>query len=123
MNYHKIGKTLEDKLAFLARYTHHLCMENSSARGYLTEKLFDAFFAGAVPIYQGDPHFDEWMEPSAVIVCDDLSTERIAEKIKTSESLMRIVQSSRTRLCKVSLDEMSSRLREFVGKFFSNVIP
>jgi glycosyltransferase involved in cell wall biosynthesis len=114
MNYHKIGKTLEDKLAFLARYTHHLCMENSSARGYLTEKLFDALYAGAIPIYQGDPHVAEWVEPSALVACDNLTVEMIVAKIRESESLTDVVQLERERLCKVTLEEMIVRLENFV---------
>ena len=45
------GKT---KAEWLAEYKFNLCFENSSYPGYLTEKLFDAYMAGCIPIYWGD---------------------------------------------------------------------
>jgi len=116
MIYQKIGKTLEDKLNFLSRYTHHLCMENTSAKGYLTEKLFDAFYAGTVPIYQGDPNFDEWMEREAVIVCDGLTIDEVIQRIQCSHELTKVVQSERVRFCKKGLEEISQKLMKFLER-------
>ena len=49
-----IGGAVADKHAWLQNYKFNLCFENSSFPGYLTEKLFDAYNAGCVPIYWGD---------------------------------------------------------------------
>ncbi len=49
-----IGHFVEDKHKWLQNYKFNLCFENSSYPGYLTEKLFDAYNAGCVPIYWGD---------------------------------------------------------------------
>lgn len=49
-----IGYRISDKLAFLRDYKFNLCFENSSYPGYLTEKLFEAYICGCVPIYWGD---------------------------------------------------------------------
>ncbi len=47
----------DDKLAVYGRYRFALCFENLYlphwSSGYLTEKLFDCFFASAVPVYYG----------------------------------------------------------------------
>ena len=43
-----------NKHKWLQNYKFNLCFENSSYPGYLTEKLFDAYNAGCVPIYWGD---------------------------------------------------------------------
>ena len=43
-----------DKIEWLKSYKFNICFENGSYPGYLTEKLFDAFMAGCVPIYWGD---------------------------------------------------------------------
>jgi hypothetical protein len=43
------------KLATLAQYRFALCLENSSFAGYISEKIFDCFFAGTVPLYRGAP--------------------------------------------------------------------
>ena len=37
----------------LSRFRFVLCMENTLVRGYVTEKIANAFMAGAVPIYYG----------------------------------------------------------------------
>lgn len=38
----------------LARYNFCLCFENvANHKGYITEKIFDCFFAGTIPIYKG----------------------------------------------------------------------
>lgn len=43
-----------DKIETLSRYRFSICYENiHSIRGYITEKIFDCFEAGCVPIYWG----------------------------------------------------------------------
>ena len=49
-----IGRSVENKNEWLKDYKFNICFENSSYPGYLTEKLFDAYNAGCVPIYWGD---------------------------------------------------------------------
>ena len=49
-----IGGAVENKHLWLQDYKFNICFENSSYAGYLTEKLFDAYSAGCVPIYWGD---------------------------------------------------------------------
>lgn len=44
-----------DKLEFQKKYKFALAFENSSQSGYTTEKIVDAFAAGCIPIYCGDP--------------------------------------------------------------------
>lgn len=49
----------ESKSTTLGRYTFALCFENSVMNGWITEKLFDCFFAGTVPVYWGAPDITE----------------------------------------------------------------
>ena len=49
-----IGAPIGNKIEWLKNYKFNICFENSSYPGYLTEKLFDAFKAGCIPIYWGD---------------------------------------------------------------------
>jgi alpha-1,3-fucosyltransferase 10 len=44
------------KLATIARYRFTLAFENSIATDYVTEKFFDAFVAGSVPVVLGAPN-------------------------------------------------------------------
>lgn len=45
-----------NKRIVLAQYRFCLCFENSRAVGYITEKIFDAFWANCVPVYLGAPN-------------------------------------------------------------------
>jgi hypothetical protein len=42
-----------DFLRWIAQYKYMICLENSLAEGYFTEKPFQAWLAGTVPIYDG----------------------------------------------------------------------
>lgn len=49
------------KLATLSDYRFSLCLENMPMRGYVTEKIFDCFYAGTVPVYQGGEGIAEFV--------------------------------------------------------------
>lgn len=51
----------------VARYRFALCFENSILKGWLTEKLFDCFFAGTVPVYWGAPDVLDWVPAECFI--------------------------------------------------------
>jgi len=55
------------KLATLARYRFALCLENSSFPGYVSEKIFDCFFAGTVPLYLGAPDIQDYVPADAFV--------------------------------------------------------
>ena len=49
----------DDKLKYLTHYRFNLTPENSNYDGYVTEKLFEAIYAGCVPIYHGSDNRPE----------------------------------------------------------------
>lgn len=52
----------------LKRFRYSLCYENAaSANGYITEKLFDAFLAGCVPVYLGAPNISRLVPKNTFI--------------------------------------------------------
>jgi hypothetical protein len=59
--------TIEDKFATIRNYKFTICFENSIFPGYVTEKIFDAIFAGSVPIYYGAPDIIEYIPAKAFI--------------------------------------------------------
>jgi len=58
---------VEDKFATLRGYKFTICFENSIFPGYITEKIFDAIFAGSIPIYYGAPDVKEYI-PTEVFI-------------------------------------------------------
>ena len=55
------------KAETLGRYTFAICFENMILEGWITEKIFDCFFSGAVPVYLGAPDITDWI-PSECFV-------------------------------------------------------
>lgn len=68
---------VDDKLGTMSGFKFALCFENCVFPGYVTEKIFDCFFAGCIPVYWGAPditdfvpaetfvdarQFDSWMD-------------------------------------------------------------
>lgn len=56
-----------DKLETLAGYRFALAFENARFAGYVSEKLFDCFFAGVVPVYLGAPDIGRHVPPQAFV--------------------------------------------------------
>ena len=49
------------KSATFSQYRFALCFENSVLKGWMTEKMFDCFFAGTIPVYWGAPDVLDWV--------------------------------------------------------------
>jgi hypothetical protein len=58
---------VEAKMKFLNDYKFNLCFENSSYAGYTTEKLYEAYMFGTVPIYWGSPTIECDFNPKAFL--------------------------------------------------------
>jgi len=56
-----------DKHEVLSKYKFSICFENSAAPGYVTEKIFDCFYSGTIPIYYGAPDIEKYVNPSSYI--------------------------------------------------------
>lgn len=65
------GKPVEDKRNFQEDYKFSIAFENSTYKGYATEKIVQAWAAGTVPIYWGDPSITEQFNGKAFINCHD----------------------------------------------------
>jgi len=62
-----------NKLKYLSKYRFCLCFENVSAPGYITEKIFDCFKAGCVPVYWGAPDVTKYIDRECFIDTRDYS--------------------------------------------------
>ncbi len=93
--YNNIGRSVANKINFLSEYKFSIAMENSEADGYLTEKLFDAFLAGTIPIYYGDYMMDEFINPKSFILIrnkNDLKEKiEYIKKIDNDDNLYRSI--------------------------------
>ena len=55
------------KLKILSQYTFSLCFENTVLNGWVTEKIFDCFAAGNIPVYWGAPDIERYVPPDCFI--------------------------------------------------------
>ncbi len=55
----------------LAPYRFSVVIENIRERNYFTEKIVDAVLCETVPIYWGCPNIGDFIDPRAMLVCQD----------------------------------------------------
>jgi len=101
--------TIPDKLAVLKNYRFSICYENCQhVKGYITEKIFDCFAAGVVPVYWGASNITDYIPKGCFIDRREFATldelyaflkqmdesefngylERIAAYLKSDEALV-----------------------------------
>lgn len=56
-----------DKRSVLQNFRFCLCFENTVFPGYITEKIFDCFFAGTIPVYLGPPDIERYIPTGCFI--------------------------------------------------------
>lgn len=61
------GGALEDKYKKLSEYTFAFTYENCELPGYITDKIFDCFYVGTVPIYLGALDIEEYIPKNSFI--------------------------------------------------------
>lgn len=74
-----------NKYEFLTQYKFNICPENSNSPGYVTEKIFQAFEAGCIPIYWGSDNKPEVdiLNQSAIVFWNQLSdNQKVVDHIK-----------------------------------------
>ena len=63
-----IGEFVKNKIEFFSSYKFSIAMENSEGDGYTSEKLFQSFISGTIPIYFGNYMIDEYINPKSLIL-------------------------------------------------------
>eukprot|EP00485_Elphidium_margaritaceum_P014686 CAMPEP_0202733706 /NCGR_PEP_ID=MMETSP1385-20130828/188305_1 /ASSEMBLY_ACC=CAM_ASM_000861 /TAXON_ID=933848 /ORGANISM="Elphidium margaritaceum" /LENGTH=561 /DNA_ID=CAMNT_0049400045 /DNA_START=488 /DNA_END=2169 /DNA_ORIENTATION=+ len=98
LKYNCSGYGWTDGVVQMARpYKFFITFENSKIKGYSTEKIFNALYANAVPIYFGDPMITQYLNPRKFIHCNTISDEKIKrlrsmDKQLNAEELIQKVQ-------------------------------
>jgi hypothetical protein len=73
-NYHEAAKhafkgvvDYENKHTTLNHFKFNICFENCAFPGYVTEKIFDSFLSGSIPIYFGAPDILDFIPENTFI--------------------------------------------------------
>lgn len=69
-NHPSIGGSFWDKYRFMSNYRFSIASENERCVGYSTEKIMEAFLAGTIPVYAGDPSVTVEFNPEAFLEVD-----------------------------------------------------
>jgi len=75
-------KMREAKIEFTRDYMFCMAFENEIGNGYVTEKITDAFMAGCIPVYWGDPLVTKDFNPRAFINGANKSQREVIEEMK-----------------------------------------
>ena len=110
----KIGHTKHRSLDeqstvdLLKNHTFALILENTTADGYVSEKIYDAFIAGCIPIYYGNNN-------KSVGIPEDMYID--LKKFKTSQALHKHLDS----LTDTKIEKMRARILEKRVEVLRNV--
>lgn len=59
---------MASKVETLGEYLFCYCLENQGGtKGYITEKIFDCFFSGSVPVYLGPTNITDYIPSSCFV--------------------------------------------------------
>lgn len=62
------------KREVMSHYRFAICYENAILPGYITEKIFDCFSAGTIPIYFGAPNIDRYIPDDCYVDWGEFET-------------------------------------------------
>lgn len=120
---------VDNKFETLRNYKFTLCFENAVFPGYITEKIFDAIFAGSVPIYYGAPDIKAHIPEAAFIDFRDFKNyDELYEYIsnmdeeKYSKYLEAMSQFIQSEAChKFSQEYYAEEILKILNREFNNL--
>jgi len=99
-------------LRWIAQYKYMICLENSKEPNYITEKPFQAWFAGTVPIYDGG-----CVDQLNQVAIFNAASSNVLQQLKVLEQMQDIYEiKRRASLCSaaISLDSFEEKFRALV---------
>ena len=109
----------QKKLEIFQKYSFAVCFENIyGVKGYITEKIFDCFVAGIVPVYWGAVNVDEYIPKSCFIDYREFSS--YAELAEYLISMKEVEYQSYIQNIKAFL--ASDAIKEFLGSKYAQYI-
>ena len=116
-------KTLE----FIGKHKFMICFENSSKDGYFTEKLFQCYEAGTIPIYWGHHNnYSEVNKLSFIQYTNNLDTANKVLEIDKDDTLYyNMLKESIIKESKYTkdyiLEERKDKFKSLIDKLFKNI--
>jgi hypothetical protein len=83
----------EEIIKIFSQYKFIVCFENSHTPGYISEKIFNGLMAHTIPIYDGAPDIDKFINKQRFVCCDKNIINKI-KFLKDNEKLYNHIVSS-----------------------------
>lgn len=83
-----LGRSIEDKIVFCSDRPINIAFENLSKKSYITEKIYEAYISGSVPLYWGASDISEEFNPNSFLLFDTISTEKANNSILEAISML-----------------------------------
>ena len=116
-----VGGPVENKIEFLSNYKFSIAMENSEGEGYTSEKIYQSFISGTIPIYYGNYNIDEFYNPKAyILIRDERDIKKKIEYIKKIDSDEKLYKSilKQNILINYVADKIFQEAKEFLWNIF-----
>jgi len=118
-NYPSYRGVVRSKREILKDYKFAICYENArDIPGYITEKIFDCFFAGCVPIYRGASNITKHIPPNTFIDKRNFNTYEELYYYLKNMSFKEYIGF----LDNIKIFIMSKQFYQFSIEFFANTI-
>ncbi len=85
----------KELLTVFSQYKFIAAFENSHTNGYITEKIFNVFFAGAIPIYDGAPDIARFINPKAFLSLEPMIAKKLQIIANSKAVYEKIVQTDK----------------------------
>ena len=84
-----------------SQYKFIICFENSKTDGYVTEKIFNVFLSGAVPIYDGAPNIGDYIVQGSFIPYDKNTVQKVKLLMSNVEIYKAVSEKEKTKILTV----------------------
>lgn len=121
-----VGSPVKSKLDFQKKYKFSLAFENSVSNGYTTEKIIDAFAAGGIPIYWGDPTIEKTFNKKSFINANNFTSDKdlidYIKKVDNNDNLFLSYIKEPILNSKNYLQEEYKKINNFVYNIFDQEV-
>lgn len=113
-----VGGPIKNKLEFCSNYKFTIAVENTAIPGYTTEKLIDAWAAGTIPIYYGNPLIGQEFNTKAFVNCHDYDNWKdvidVIKKLDTDDNAYAEMMNEPIYISLENSDEPEDELKDFI---------
>ena len=97
-----------------SQYKFIICFENSKTDGYVTEKIFNVFLSGSIPIYDGAPNITDYIVPGSFIQYDNNIVKKVTMLANNKDLCSAVVNKDKTKELNYSAidEEFNSQMKK-----------